>query len=113
MDMAKTLIQLLSQTKSKNRELRALQLDGSKAAAKERPWSLRPFNLIASRSAVRDRRVEQLLFPQECNAASAGVLHNYLGNLLGALKPRPITLPLRGHCQPCHHVGAGADHALD
>ena len=33
MDMAKTLIQLLSQTKSKNRELRALQLDGSKAAA--------------------------------------------------------------------------------
>lgn len=69
--------------------------------------------LIRSSCALRNGRVEQLLFPQERNATATGMLHDHVRYLCGSVHPSPIALPFRRNRQPRHHVRAGLDHAVD
>src|SRR5947199_5028228 len=58
-------------------------------------------------------RTEQLLLPQERDAATASMLRDNLCQLGGLLGPSPVALPFGRQRQPGHHVCAGRDHALN
>ncbi len=57
--------------------------------------------------------MQKLLLPQECDAAATGMMLQDLRQFSNMVRPGPIALPFRCHCQPGHHIRTGHNHALD